>query len=220
MLGNCLAMRFGGRHPVASLPTLQYVVARGANRPPPSAETGQPFQRKLDTESAANWTAVPGETGQSERSDARGGCCLRAAGHLRQSSVELFAGTAPRGPEIEKPVVVAPQASSARGVVGAAQCGQRVTEWGQGGGNAGHGPHRGTDAWWRCPRLVPTVAGDSHALSTRSPPPRALPPPHGPAVTLLGALPGSMGPEPTPAARVSEPFTLRRDSPVRVMGWA
>ena len=37
-----------------------------------SAQIGQPFQRKLDPGSAANWTAVPGQTGQSERSDARG----------------------------------------------------------------------------------------------------------------------------------------------------
>jgi hypothetical protein len=59
-----------------------------------SAETGQPFQRKLDTESAANWTPVPGETGQSERSDAWGGCCLRAAGHLRQGWVALSLVTA------------------------------------------------------------------------------------------------------------------------------
>lgn len=52
-----------------------------------SAETGQPFQRKLDTCSAANWTAVPGETGQSERSDAWDGCYVRAGGHLRQCLV-------------------------------------------------------------------------------------------------------------------------------------
>ena len=37
-----------------------------------SAQIGQPFHRKLDTCSAANWTAVPDQTGQSERSDARG----------------------------------------------------------------------------------------------------------------------------------------------------
>ncbi len=37
-----------------------------------STQTGQPFHRKLDTCSAANWTAVPGQTGPSERSAARG----------------------------------------------------------------------------------------------------------------------------------------------------
>jgi hypothetical protein len=43
-----------------------------------SAETGQPFQRKLDTESAANWTAAPVET--DSRSEAKHGA-MRVSGN-------------------------------------------------------------------------------------------------------------------------------------------
>jgi transposase len=42
-------------------------------------------------------------------------------------------------PTVTKPAVVAPQASWARSGGRAAQCGQRVDEWGQAGGNS---PHR------------------------------------------------------------------------------
>jgi len=75
-----------------------------------SAETGQPFQRKLDTD--------PPQTGRlfqaklDSRSEATHGWMLfTRCGSPPSISVELFAGTAPRGPGIEEPVVVAPQAS-------------------------------------------------------------------------------------------------------------
>ena len=48
--------------------------------------------RQLDTDSSASWTPVPRQPGPSERSDARGGCCLRWGGFLRQSGLEFAQG--------------------------------------------------------------------------------------------------------------------------------
>ena len=45
--------------------------------------------RKLDTHSSASWTPIPRQPGQSERSDARGGCW---GGFLRQSWLEFSQG--------------------------------------------------------------------------------------------------------------------------------
>ena len=52
-------------------------------------QTRVPIPRKLDTHSSASWTPVPRQPGQSERSDARGGCCLRWGGFLRQSGLDF-----------------------------------------------------------------------------------------------------------------------------------
>ena len=73
-------------------------------------------------------------------------------------------------------MMIAPQAFTATTVPAAAQCGQRVNEWGQAATRHHETCAQGTPPGASCPRLVPTLARDIHALSTRSPPTRTPPP--------------------------------------------
>jgi len=73
--GSDIRQRYGEERELGQRPTI--IGNRGAFGDNPafyaySTQTGQPFHRKLDTCSAANWTAVRGQTGPSERSAARG----------------------------------------------------------------------------------------------------------------------------------------------------
>ena len=220
--------------PIASSIPPTAVQPAAASRPLSTAQHMR-IPRKLDSRSTANWTPVPPQTGHlfqaklDSRSEAtRGGDAVYA---VMGSSVNLGSGAAMmfalgraaprRRLNIEKLVMIAPQAFSASAVAPAAQCGQRVNEWGQAGDNAGHRPGRRVVARRRCPRLVPTLARrHSRFVHTESAHtgPQARSPTRGCAPA--GAFVGPSGLASIARLTVAEGVSLRRDSPARCSGWA
>ena len=192
--------------------------------------------RKLDSRSTANWTPVPPQTGRlfqaqlDRRSEAtRGGDAVYSVmvpPSMRGCSSGPGWRSGWRHPATvttwKKLIFVAPQASSASAVARAAQCGQRVNEWGQAGDNAGHRPGRPAEARRRCPRLVPTLARWRHSRfvhtesAPASPQVRSQTSDAGPASTVAGAV----GAASIPTLAVGAVRNFRRDSPARCSGWA